>query len=180
MSRVWYLVAGGLVMVAVAVGATGVMQASSTVEEMPRVVMPGRSEVVLPAGTTTLYLETESRVGGTAYVVPGEGVGFACAVRSEAGSTMPVTQPMSKVSYTIGGFSGRNAFDVEIASAGTYILTCDAPEGTSQFVIAIGRGIGTWIVVGIVGGLVPFSAAVVLALVVFFRRRRQLRAGAAG
>jgi hypothetical protein len=174
-SRVWYLVAGGLLMIGVAIAATGISQSISTVEAMYRVVMPGRAEIVLPAGGTTLYAESRSVVDGKAYAVDGE-PDFHCGIADPAGKALPLERASSKVTYSFGGYQGRNVFDVDVAVAGTYVLSCEGPR---PFTLAIGRGVGTWIVVAVVGGLVPAGLAVLVFLIVLIKRVRHQRGGRA-
>ena len=44
---------------------------TSSIQEMHRVVMPGKAEIMLPGGRSTLYAERRSIVGGKAYHVEG-------------------------------------------------------------------------------------------------------------
>lgn len=170
-SRVWYLVAAGLLMIGVAIAATGISQSIATVEEMYRVVMPGRAEIVLPPGGTTLYAESRSVVDGKAYEVDGE-LEFRCGITDAGGKAIPLERASSKVTYSIGGYQGRNVFDIDVAVAGTYVLSCEAPR---SFTLAVGRGVGTWIVVAIVGGLVPAALAVLVFVIVLIKRSRHQR-----
>jgi hypothetical protein len=55
---------------------------------------------------------------------------------------------------------------------GTFAIEC-----TGTGAIAVGGGIGAWIVVAIVGGMLPVLAGLGLAIPVFIKRRRQKRAG---
>jgi hypothetical protein len=169
-TRVWYLVAAGLIISAVTMAGIAFSQMMSTIEGMQRVVMPGRAEITLPAGGSTLYAEQESRVNGTVYTVS-ESFQYRCGVEDPQGGKVALKGAASTVTYSIGGFSGKNAWDIDVPAAGTYALVC---EGGEPFVIAIGRGIGAWIVVGLVG-LLPFFGGALIILLVFFKRRRQLR-----
>lgn len=172
--RAWYLVAGGLFMVAVAIAGTGVSQFMSTVEGMHRVAMPGREMIILPAGRSTLYVEHRSVVGGEARAVA-EAMSFRCGLKDPSGAPLELQAPVSKVTYSLGGYAGRNAFDVQVPMAGEYVLECQA-QGEGRFAMAIGQGVGTWIVVGLVGGLVPGMLAVLVFLIVLLKRRKQARA----
>ena len=162
--RAWYLVAAGLIVSAVTLAVVAFTQFLSNVENMQRVVMPGTAQITLPMGASTLYLESESVVKGTSYV--------ARDVQPQC--TMPgvtLAANTANVEYSVGDFSGRSAFDVMVPQAGSYTLTCEAAQ---PFVIAVGRGLGAWIVIAAVG-LLPFAGGVIVILVVFFKRRRQLR-----
>ena len=172
-SKVWYILAAGLLASGIAIAMTAFGQFRSTIEEMPRVVVPGRSEIVLPPGDTTLYAESRSIVGGKTYVLDGS-IDFRCGIASASGTPVPIEKPTSQVSYGMGGYEGRNVFDVHVAAGGTYVIECEG-DAQKPFVLAIGRGVGTWIVVGLVGGLVPALGAVLVFVIVLVKRSRQKR-----
>jgi hypothetical protein len=175
MSKVWYLVAAALILPGISLAVMGFSLLSSTIADMHRVVMPGKAELTLPAGRTTLYAEERSIVDGKAYGMA-EGVSFRCGVTDAAGNAMALASSSSNVSYSIGDYAGRNTFDLELGQPGTYVLACEAP---SPFVIAIGRGVGAWIVVATVGGIVG-CFGLILGLAVLLVRRSQQRRRAAG
>lgn len=172
-SKGWYWVALGMGVSGLALTITAFTMLSSSIQAMHRVVMPGRAEIVLPAGRSTLYWESSSIVDGKAYQT--SRVDYRCRVADPAGREVPLAFSASSVSYSMGGYAGRNAFDLEIAAPGTYVLECEAPE---PFVIAIGGGVGAWIVVAVIGVL-PMLAGLVIFLVVLIKRRRQKRRAAA-
>ena len=174
--RVWYVVAGGLFVIAISMALTGFAQARSTVEEMRRFAMPGRAELVLPVGPSTLYVEHRSLVDGKAIAAP-EGLAFQCRVSDLAGRLVPLAPSGSGESYSFGGYAGHSAFDLRVEESGTFALSCEAP---SPFAVAIGYGIGTWSAVAAVGGLVPAAIGAIIFLVVMARRSRQKRRAAAG
>ncbi|MDQ3364592.1 MAG: hypothetical protein M3680_04105 [Myxococcota bacterium] len=167
-TRVWYLVAAGMIASAVIMAALAFTQMMSTVEGMQRVVMPGRAEITLPMGRSTLYAEQESTVAGTTYIVA-ETFQYRCGIDEQQGRAVVFKPASSKVTYSVGDYTGHNAWDLDITSAGTYTLVC---EGDQPFVLAVGRGIGAWVVVGVVG-LVPFIGGMAIIALVFFKRRRQ-------
>ena len=170
-SKVWYVVAAGLLVSGIAIAVTGISQSISTVEGMNRVAMPGKAEIVLPIGDTTLYAESRSIIDGKVYAIEGE-LDFRCGIADAAGKPIPLARASSRVSYSAGGYQGHNVFDVHVDTAGTYVLSCEAPR---PFALAIGRGVGTWIVIGLVGGLVPAAAAVLMCVIVLVKRSRQRR-----
>src|SRR5690606_7781943 len=133
-SRVWYLLAAGLILTAISIAGTGIRRFFSTVEGMHRVVMPGQAEIVLPEGPSTLYVEHSSIVDGKAYVI-GEDLSFRCALTGPGGEELAITPSPSRVTYATGSYAGRNAFNVGVPAAGTYVLACEAPD---PFVMAIG------------------------------------------
>jgi hypothetical protein len=138
---------------------------------MRRVVMPGKVQIVLPAGRTTLYGERRSIVDGKVYRT--EELGYRCRALDPAGREVPLATSPS-VSYEVGGYEGSADIDLDIPAAGTYVVEC---EGPSPFVIAIGQGIGTWIVLRI-AGTVPVGLGVLAFLIVWIRRIRQQRRAA--
>ncbi|MBA3817569.1 MAG: hypothetical protein H0X17_01640 [Deltaproteobacteria bacterium] len=171
-TRVWYLLAAGMIASAVIMAALAFGQMVSTVEGMQRVVMPGRAEITLPIGRSTIYAEQESVVAGKAYIVS-EAFPYRCGIDEQQKRAAVFKPASSKVTYSVGDFTGHNAWDLDITTAGTYTLVC---EGDQPFVLAVGRGIGAWIVVGVVG-LVPFIGGVAVIALVYLKRRRQRRQG---
>lgn len=169
-SRIWYVVAGGFIATAAAIATIGFTNMVSTVEGMLRVQMPGRAEITLPAGPSTLYAESRSKLDGKAYELV-EDFNFRCGVTDPQGTQVPIELATSKVTYSIPGYAGRNAFDVTVAAPGTYVLVCEAPQ---PFVMAVGRGVGTWIVIAVVA-LVPAIFGVIALVVVWLKRRVQKR-----
>lgn len=167
----WYLVAAGLFVSAIGVAAIGVTQWFSAVEGMQRFEMPGKVQIMLPMGTTTLYGESQSIVDGKAFASASE-LSFKCQVTGPAGVTATIDKPSSKVTYSAAGFSGQNAFDIHTDTAGPHTLECESP---SPFVAAIGTGIGTWLVVALVGGLVPAGIGVLVFVLVLLKRSSQKR-----
>jgi hypothetical protein len=174
-SKVWYVIAGGLFVIALALALTGIAQFRSTIEDMRRVAMPGRADIVLPAGPSTLYVERRTLVDGGAIESPA-GLEPRCVVTDPAGRPVRLEPAASRVSYDFDGFAGAGAFDLHVEAAGTYALTCEAP---GRFGVAVGYGVGTWIVVSLVSGIFPALGGVILFLVVMIKRRRQLRRMAA-
>ncbi|HLL22086.1 MAG TPA: hypothetical protein VK427_08140 [Kofleriaceae bacterium] len=168
--RTWYLVGAGLIISSVTMAIVAFGSMLNTIEGMRRVVVPGRMTITLPAGTSTLYAEQRSVVGGKHYKVEGD-FKYRCGIDEPA---RPVTlqAATAEVTYSIGDYTGRNAWDVEVREAGDYTLVC---ESDRPFVMAVGRGVGSAIVVAIVG-IVPFTIGLGVILLVFFRRRKQRRA----
>src|SRR5688572_1846016 len=174
-SKVWYLVAAGLVLSGISIGMVGCSQFISRVEGMQRIAMPGKAEIVLPAGMSTLYVESSSIIDGKTYQAA-EGFSFRCAVTDPAGKEMSLAKASSSVSYSIGDYAGHNVFDVRVDAAGTYVLGCEAP---GPFAMAIGGGVGSWIVVAVVGALVPIALGLLTFILVLVKRSGQKRRAAA-
>jgi hypothetical protein len=170
--RTWYLVGAGLMVSAVTMAIVAFGSMLSQIEGMNRVVVPGRTTITLPAGTSTLYSEQRSIVDGKPYKVDGP-FRYRCGIE-ESKRKVTFEQATGKVTYSLGDFAGHNAWDVDVVEPGEYTLVCESEQ---QFVMAIGRGIGSAIVVAVVG-LVPFLLGLTGVLVVFFKRRQQRRASA--
>ena len=168
--RTWYLVGAGLMVSAVAMAGIAFSSMLNRVEGMQRAVMPGTAQLTVPAGTSTLYAESESIVGGTAYKAEGP-VQYRCGFEEK--DRVTIQQATGQVTYTVGDFAGRNAFDIEAAEAGTYTLRCESENG-KPFVLAMGRGVGSAIVVGVVA-LVPFLLGLALVIAIYAMRRSQRR-----
>ena len=168
--RTWYLVSAGLMICAASIAIIAWTQMGSRVEGLQRVVMPGSVKLTVPAGTSTLYFERESIVEGKTYSTPGT-FSYQCDFSEKDNVTL---RPSSgKVSYSISGFSGRNAFDVDTQVANTYTLRCSSQNG-EQFVLALGRGVGSAVVVAVVA-LFPFLFGLVSVIAIYSIRRRQRR-----
>lgn len=168
--RTWYLVGAGLMSSAVIMAAIAFSSMLNRIEGMQRVVMPGKAQITVPAGTSTLYAESESIVGGTPYKVEGP---FQYRCGFEEKDRVTIEQATGKVTYTLGDFAGSNAFDIETTEAGTYTLVCQSENG-KPFVLAMGRGVGSAIVVGVVA-LVPFLLGLALVIAIYAMRRSQRR-----
>lgn len=170
-SRKWYGLAPALVAAGFANLVLGLVWMSSDVEAMQRAVMPGSAEIALPAGDTTLYLERTSFLNGEVDEATGS-VQVRCGVTDPAGAAVSIERPMASVSYTTGRHAGVNMFDLHVPTAGTYRLTCEAP---SRVVLAVGRGVGTRIVVAVLGMFLGLGLGVAAFAVVLVRRMNQRR-----
>jgi len=167
-SKLGYLFGGFLVLFAFAVFGIAFTSAMSTMENMQRVAMPGRAEVALPAGPSTLYLETRSKIGDRMIETDGD-----FDVRCELAG-LELQKPHSDVNYSLAGYKGHNAFDVTVATGARYTLTC-ASDGGKPFAIAVGAGVGAWIVIAVLAVL-PLLAGLALLIVTFVRRRKRAMA----
>ena len=171
-ARTWYLIGVGLMISAVAMASVSFTSMLNTIEGMHRVVVPGRHQITLPPGTSTLYAEQRSVVDGKSYDVDGE-FRYRCGI-DEQERKLTFGKATGKVTYSIGDYAGHNAWDIDVVESGEYTLVC---ESEKPFVMAIGRGVGSAIAVAIIG-LVPFFGGLICILVVYLKRRRQRRAGA--
>jgi hypothetical protein len=166
----WYLVGVGLVGIGIAIALTGFSQMIGTIEGMQRVVMPGTAPIVLSAGRTTFYFETRAPVNGRV-VEAASGANPTCTLISADDTQIPLEPYAGTLQYTLGGYSGRAIYDAQLPAGGSAKLRCELGV-SGEGVIAIGGGIGAWIVVGIVGGMIPALGGIALLIVVFVKRRR--------
>ena len=165
--RTWYLVGAGLMVSAVAMAIVAFGSMMDTIEGMPRVVVPGRVTITLPAGTSTLYAEQRSVVDGKTYEV-GDKFRYRCGL-DEKTRKFTFVAATGKITYSIGDYAGHNAWDIDVPEAGDYTLVC---ESDVPFVMAIGQGVGSAIVVAVMG-LVPFIIGLTVVIIVFVKRRKQ-------
>ncbi len=136
------------------------------VVDMKRVVVPGEAEVELGAGEYVLYAETTSEVDGRGYHA--EGVSFSCSVTDPDGAPVSLETPSTSSSYTMFGFAGKSAFELDAPLAGTYRIDCRGDGGPA--VLAIGRGFGTSLLFCILCGIGAFVLpGVALALILSWR-----------
>ena len=170
--RTWYLVGAGLIVSAATMVIIAFSSMIDRIEGMQRIVMPGKAEITLPAGRSTLYLERRTILDGAreSTALPSQ-----CKVLDPPSAT--IVGSSTSVEYAIGSYEGRSAFDVEVADAGKVTIECTGQQAGAPFYFAVGRGVGSAIVVGVIG-IFPFLVGLVVTLVVFFKRRRQLRARA--
>jgi len=173
----WYGVSFGLLGIAVSIALTGFNQMKEAVGGMQRRVMPGDADIVLAPGKATFYYETRSTFEGADFD-DDTPLQFQCKLHDQLGHEVRLDKPVGRVTYDIAAYKGHNVFDVMVPAPGTYRLSCTAPR---KFVLALGGGIGAWLVVAIVGGLLPGLGAIFVAVFVTLKRRRwraRQRAGA--
>jgi hypothetical protein len=166
----WYLIGVGLIISAITMSVIAFSSMKNTIAGMQRVVMPGKATITLSIGTSTLYAEQRSLVDGKAYEVDAA-FKYRCGLDEKA-RKLKFEEADGKVTYSIGDYAGHNAWDITVDDAGDYTLVC---ESEKPFVIAVGRGVGSAIVVAIIG-LVPFLIGLAVIIVVHFKRRRQRKA----
>lgn len=171
-SRLGYLFGIALVGFAILVATIAYTVSISTMKDMQRVAMPGQAQILLPSGRSTLYIETRSKVGDTPIDSgPGD-----FQVQCSAGG-LALAHPRSHVSYAMAGYKGHNAYDVDVDGGGAYTLVCHS-DGNRPFAIAIGAGVGAWIVIAVLA-VIPLLAGLALLLVTLLRRRARARSSAA-
>jgi hypothetical protein len=148
-SRLGYFFGGFLVFFAGMVAWLAVNTATSTMEGMQRVKMPGRAAITLPIGASALYAEGAEHVQCNA-------VG------------LPLRATTDDITYSLAGYHGHKVYDVDLPGGGQFQLEC---TGEKPFAIAIGAGVGAWGVIAWLS-MIPAVIGLALALVTYFRRRR--------
>ena len=149
-SRLGYLFGGFLVVFAGMVAWLALATATSTMQGMQRVQMPGLATISLPVGPSAFYAEGAEHVQCNA-------VGLA------------LRAPAEEVTYSLAGYRGRKVYDVDVATGGRFELEC---SGEKPFAIAIGAGVGAWGVIAWLS-LIPAVIGVALVVATFVRRRKR-------
>jgi len=168
--RSWYAFAVALALVGgCGVVGAGMWHAYDKVTHMPRGVMPGDLELTLDSGSYTIFWEPRSVVDNQAFV--SQQASVRCQLASADGHQAKLSSSGASVSYSMGSYKGQSLFDADVDQAGKYTLSCASDDG-AKVVLAVGQGLGTTIVLTIVGGIVGFGAGVAIFLVVYYRRRK--------
>jgi hypothetical protein len=169
----WYGVAAGIavagIVIAIVVFVQTITGLIDRVDDFQRVTLPGSGTVTLEEGDYSIYHE------------------FDGASSTEFGSTVPITllapdgTPVdldrydANVTYSWGDHEGVAAYSFTAEEAGTYTVSAETQSG----VVAVGRGIGSGLVGGIVGAfLLGIGGSViggVIAIVVGIKRGRDRR-----
>lgn len=166
-ARLWYWVAGGLVLAGVLGALLLVLRAVSD--------PPGPTTEMFAFQADTVELAEE---GLTVYASGGSYRGD-CLVRDGAGQRVPVEAPAGREHVTVGGRQwivvARTAEEVP---PGTYVVTCESDDdstvfGVGPYVSFLGTAVAIFVAVGVAG--VAFILGGVLALVVYLRRRSALQ-----
>lgn len=158
------LVGGGAVLGAM------LWRLSSQVDKLTRIAVPGTSEVMLPAGESIGYGEpADGEVGEFRLAAH-------CDAIAKDGSEISIGAPVAKVSYQLGSRQGVSLMSIKTATPGNVTITCTTDHA---FTLAIGGGVGTSIVVGILAMLAGVLLAVMLVVRTWRRRRREKRGAAA-
>lgn len=171
MTRLWYLL--GLVPFAIGlgIGALSFLRMIDDVKHMPRVVVPGEQAVALGSGDFIVFGESDSIVGGTAYHA--ERFSVRCNLTGADGAPIELHSTAASTHYTIGSYAGSSMFTFTLPSTQRVTLACKTDQDV-RAVLAIGRGIGVRIVIGVVA-LVSGILATVFATIVVYRRRKRYR-----
>jgi hypothetical protein len=183
-SNVWYYVLA-VVFAGIGVAGFGLILwngLSHLTGALTQVVVPGHIDLALRApGTYTVFYESESVLNGHSYSTP-ESVSMSdltCSVTSrESDEYILLQKPSASVTYTLGGRSGKSVLQFHTSKAGHFRLSCRYPEEKRgpDVVIAVGRGVGTRILITVLGGLASFFGGLGIAGGIVFwavSRRRE-------
>jgi hypothetical protein len=182
-SRLWYWVAAGLLVAALAcvsLAVAGFVSLSHQIKGFQRVPVPGQAHVSFASP------------GG--YLIYFEGPGFNATNRTGTvrvllqdsdGLPVPISRLQGRAeTYSISGHTGVAVASLTIARPGTYVLSAGLPSSPAPVDIAVGRGIGAGIGATVILILVAIfalgPAAVVVGAVTAVRRHRSRRALLAG
>ena len=188
-SRYWYLIAGGLLAVAVGcltAAVIGMFSWDRQIQDFQRVPVPGRAEVTLTGpGQYALYVEARGAccswtLGSQATPLAGWSMRLAMGP-ANGGAEIPVsswTGPPE--SYGVGGHQGLTAMSFTITKPGTYLIETGDVHPAAVTDLAVGRNIlGPTVrpLVLLVAGLAALFGAVVAFVVTAVRRHKARRRG---
>lgn len=172
----WFA-AAGLVAAAGVVGAVAVAVVvldayGDRIERFERADLPVTLQVeITETGGYSIYHEYTGANDG--FLRPG----LEVTVTDPSGDPVALDRYDPPVTYVGGGQEGRGEFTFDAAETGIYTVTATGPAGST---VAVGRGIGTGLMVGIGAALLlGFGGMVggaVMAIVVGVRRSRARRA----
>ena len=182
-SRLWYWVAAGLLIAALACvsfAAAGFVSLSHQINAFQRVRVPGHADMSFASpGRYLIYFEgpglnAASRTG-TVHVL----------LQGTDGLPVPISRLRGRSeTYSVAGHSGVAVASFTIARPGTYVLSAGLPTSPDPVDIAVGRsigaGIGATVILILVAVFVLGPAAVVVGAVTAVRRHRSRRALLAG
>jgi hypothetical protein len=183
-SRAWYVVAAALFLAGGAGAGWALWTGLSGIgASLVRVTVPGSTELTLEApGAYTIFHEQDSVIGGHFTSVPSL-AGLTVTVTDEAsGAKLPVKSPSMNMTYSIGGHDGVAVLAFDAAHPGRYRLAAIYDDGRTEpkTVLAVDLGFLTRLLrtIALAFGAAGAGtlAALVIALLTFFRRRKVLRA----
>jgi hypothetical protein len=172
MSRAWYFLALVPVLLGIAIAGATCSAMVDDIKSMQRVVVPGEGQLQLEAGDYVAYGETKSNVNGVVY--SNASFSVRCGLVGPDGAEVPLETPTGKVQYGLGGYSGRNFFELTAPTKGTYTLRCEGSDEPA--VIAVGKGVGSSIVILVLSALGGLIAGVVTIFVIRRKRKRAAQA----
>lgn len=139
------------------------------------------------AGSYSVYHEYQTTFDGRVYSAASGGLqGLALDVRSQdSGEAVEVSAPAGTATYSFNGRSGVLVASFDAPASGTYVVSATARDGAHEpAVLAVGRGVASRIVGGLLGSMAFAGVLGVIGMIVFgrtyFRRRQAQAAGTAG
>jgi len=187
--RGWYIVAAALLTIAIVVGPLlAVGKARQMLKDGPaQYVVPGEHPLALAeAGEYVIFHEYQSTVGGRVFSTgPGLPSGLTCQVRDlSTGQPLTLSTVSMNANYTLGSRAGQAVWSFRVPAPGQYTLSAGYPPGPGgpEVVLTVQKGLLGELVGGvfaILGGacvsLLAGAAALVVFLVVLFKRRGAMR-----
>jgi hypothetical protein len=173
--RVWYVVAGLLVVAGLIGAALILWQTIGDLDEnLHRLTVPGQSELSLDErGTYTIFIEHAS-----GFAIDPAVARLELELVSEQGQPVVLMRPDASFTYTLGDRTGQAVFQFEVDQPGNFLLAGDYPNGDSgpPVVLAVSKGLGGRLFAGIGGAiLLPVLTAllaVAIVVITFLARRR--------
>ena len=165
-SRRGYLYA--LIVLAAGLGTLALMilRMKGQVDDLTRIAVPGTSELSLPAGESIGYGEpSPDAIGDVSFSA-------RCNAVAADGSKVELGTPTAKVTYALGSHQGVSILSINAEHAGKVTLTCTATE---PFILAVGGGVGTSILIGVLAGVGGFFGALTIAVLTWVKRRGDKR-----
>ena len=148
--------------------------------EMHRVVVPGATEVHLPAGRYTVFHEHHTTHEGRTYAQPEglEGMRLLLA-RKDDGSPIAVEEPSGRISYS-GSRAGVSVAAFELDRPGVIVVSGEsAGPPAPDSVLAIGSVPLRRILVRGIGGILAAILGIVFGIILLVRTQRRAARAAA-
>jgi hypothetical protein len=172
MSRAWYLtILAPLALCGLS--ALAFVRLVHNIEAMQRFVVPGERTLKLDKGDYRVFAESESHLDGVAYA--NDRYSVRCSLEA-GGKPIELETSVGKITYSLAGYSGRAIFVFTMPAAGEARIACTTEDGKA--VLAVGTGIGTSIVAGVLTAVFGVIGVFAVFAIVFVLRRRTVRRAA--
>jgi hypothetical protein len=171
----WFGVAAGVavagIVIAIIVFVAAINGLVDQVNDFQRVTLPGSDTVTLEsAGGYTIYHEFDGASSDSGFAP-----GVSVTIAGPDGEPVEVKTYDATVTYSWGGHEGIAVYSFTVDQPGDYTVSAEGETGQ----VAIGRGIGSSLVGGIVGslalGIGASLAGGIIAIVVGIKRGRNRR-----
>ncbi len=149
----------------------------------PPLLMPGTHSVqISEPGPQMISYESQSVVGGQAFISPGQPTDIQVTVVGPDGAPVAVQPYGASYSYTVRGRSGQGLFEFAADRPGQYEVTAQAMGASQQFVLAVGPQ-RLWamllrVFAGVCGTFVFVAAGAVFLIIALVRHVRGRRLAA--